>query len=177
MVRAVSSNIGTGSMCIILGSYNDLYGGRDKDGGGYSIFIEGEGRLAWVQDDELELVERNRPDMLKKFQSEYEAKTQKLSDLDWIFSNGNEVLEKRYGASVQSLANCFGLTNIWGASGEGVVWQENAEKTILLAYPFLVVGDKDGYLAFCDKLKRKLAASSLCKQNNEERILKVGGCL
>lgn len=160
MVTSDNITVKAGTMCIILGSYNDLYPGYGGSSNSYSVFREGLGEMAWMYDSEMELVERNRPDILEKFKSEYKADVDKKSNLDWIFSNGNEVLEKNYGASIQALANCFGMTNLWGRSGEGVEWIENARKTMEFAYPFLLIGDKEMYLEFCKKLVEKYGAKN-----------------
>lgn len=160
LVRSTSDRITTksGTMCIVLGSYKDQFGGGSESEDHYTIFREGMGEMAWAYDNELELVERNRPDILERFKIEYDAKIATLSDLDWIFLNHKEVLQNGHGASIQALANCYGMTNLWGRSGEGVEWQENARKTMEFAYPFLLVGDKEMYLEFCKKLVEKYGA-------------------
>lgn len=157
LVRVTSDRITVkaGTMCIILGSYKDQFGGNEQGETSYTVFREGMGEMSWMYDGEVELVERNRPDILERFKSEYDAKIATLSDLDWIFENSKEVLQGGHGASIQALASCFGMTNLWGRSGEGVEWEENAMKTMSFAYPFLLIGDKEMYLEFCKKLVEK----------------------
>lgn len=160
LVRVTSDRITgeVGTMCIILGSYKDQFGGGQESEDHYTVFREGMGEMAWAYDNELELSEKSRPDILERFKSEYDAKIATLSDLDWIFENSKEVLQDGHGASIQALASCFGMTNLWGRSGDGVEWEENAMKTMSFAYPFLLIGDKEMYLEFCKKLVEKYGA-------------------
>lgn len=73
------------------------------------------------------------------------------SNLDWIFANGPEVLRNEYNASIVALARCFGLTNLWGNRTSGTTYTANVLLTLSLAQPFLMSGDKDGYLAYCQR--------------------------
>ena len=81
------------------------------------------------------------------------AERKQKSDLDWIFANGPAVAEKPHGASIQALAECFGLTNLWGRNGEGITYYSNARGTLELATPYLKAGDKAGWLARCELLR------------------------
>lgn len=132
---------------IVIGSYNDQYGGGNTDS--YTIHIKGRGQTAWYYENQLTLIESGRMDKLKEWEAEREAEIKEKSDLDWVFSHGDEVLERPHGASVQALANCFGLTNLWGSRGEGFVYYENSIVTLAMAEPFLKSGDKAGWLAHC----------------------------
>ncbi len=77
------------------------------------------------------------------------------SSIDWIFDNGDVILESPNGASISALANCFGLTNLFGTNGEGFVYYQNALMTLSLAAKFLKTNDKEGWLKFCKELKLK----------------------
>lgn len=135
---------------IVIGSYADQYGGSNTDS--YTIHIKGGGKCSWYKEDQLTLIESGRLDKLQLWEDEVEAERKQKSDLDWIFSHGQEVLENPHGASIQALANCFGLTNLWGSQGEGYVYYENARRTLMMASPYLQLGDKNGWLAHCEKL-------------------------
>jgi len=129
---------------IVIGSYKDQYGGSQADT--YTIHIKGQGRTSWYDEHQLTLMEAGRADLLDQWEHEQETEAAQKRDLDWIFANGAEVLECPHGASVQALADCFGLTNLWGSRGEGFVYFQNARGTLELARPFLEAGDKDAWL-------------------------------
>ena len=138
---------------IVIYSYDDEYGGGNtKD---YGIYIKGKGQAAWYREEQLTLIEKNRIDLLKKWESEADAESKLKSDLDWIFANGKHVLENTHGSSISALAECFGLTNLWGSHGEGFVYYQNAMQTLLMAKPYLEKNDKIGWLTFCKELKDK----------------------
>lgn len=134
---------------IIIGSYADQFGGNDHDS--LTVYIKGQGETSWYCSHQLTLLKPNRLDLLDQWKSEDETERVQKSDLDWIFSHGAEVLESAHGASVQALADCFGLSNLWGNHREGFVYYTNVMKTLTLAEPFLRSGDKKGWLEFCAK--------------------------
>lgn len=136
---------------IVIGSYNDQYGGGDTKS--YTLHIRGHGQTAWYYEDQLTLIEAGRLDKLKEWRAERAAEINEKSDLDWIFAHGAEVLKSPHGASIEGLAECFGLTNLWGSQGEGIIYYENSLRTLALAEPYLKAGDKAGWLALCEKLK------------------------
>lgn len=141
---------------IVLYSYADEYGGSNTED--YGLFIKGKGTSAWYYEHQLTLIERRRHDLLDEWQEAKEEETAQKSDLDWIFANGEEVLSKGYGASAQALASCFGLTNLWGRNGEGFVFYQNAMMTFQVARPFLLSGDKEGWLEDCKKMMESVKA-------------------
>lgn len=132
---------------IVIGSYKDQYGGDDTES--YTLHLKGRGRSSWYEEWQLTLLEAGRLDKLKEWEDAREAEHKEKGDLDWVFAHGAEVLQNAHGASVSALAKCFGLTNLWGSHGEGFVYLENALMTLALAKPFLLTGDKTGYLALC----------------------------
>lgn len=137
---------------IIVGSYADQYGGSTTDT--YTVFLREHGEVSWYDDEYLTLIEAGRVDLLDAWRHERDEARRLHSDLDWVFAHGAEVLEKRGpGASIQALANGFGLTNLWGRNGEGITWFNNAMTTLALAEPFLRSGDKVGWLRFCEELR------------------------
>lgn len=132
---------------IVISSYRDQFGhGPHKD---YTIHLKGGGRVSWYHECQLELIEASRTDLLGQWETDKRNNEALKSDLDWIFSHGEEVLEAAHGATVDALAKCFGLTNLWGSRGEGLCYYSNALKTLGMAKPFLQAGDKDGWLVHC----------------------------
>ena len=138
---------------IVIGSYADQYGGSDTKS--YTIHIKGSGSASWYRESQLKLIEKNRLDLLHQWEKEEQAETDLKSDLDWIFSNGNDVIENPHGASIQALASCFGLTNLWGSRGEGFVYYQNAIKTLALAESYLKNCDKDGWIKLSGEMMAK----------------------
>ena len=136
---------------IVVGSYADQYGGSDRDR--YTLYLKGKGECSWYDGQQLTLVEAGRLDKLQAWVDEDEAERKQKSDLDWVFANSERVLKEPHGASVQALASCFGLTNLWGRHGEGITFYANVMGTLHLAKPFLVAGDKVGWLALCQSIK------------------------
>ncbi len=136
---------------IVIGSYADQFGGNDTDS--YTLHLEGHEVASWYDGNQLTLIEHNRLDLLEQWEVEKKAECKLKSDLDWIFTHSDEVLESAHGASVQALASCFGLDNLWGSRGEGSVWYQNAMRTMAIAKPFLEKGDKNGWLKLCEKMK------------------------
>lgn len=136
---------------IVIGSYADQYGGKDRDS--YTISIKDKGQTSWYYGSQLTLIECDRLDLLQEWERSAEDEAAQKSDLEWIFANCKEVMERPHGATVQALANCFGLTDLWGAHGEGITYYSNAITTMAMAKPFLEKGDKSGWLAHCDLMR------------------------
>ena len=138
---------------IVIGSYNDLYGGgctRD-----YSLHLKGHGKVSWYHENQLELLERNRGDLLATWEAEQEAERKQKADLDWIFENGPEVLSSAHGASIEALGKCVGMTNLWGSHGEGFIYMQNAFAILSVAAPFLESRNKAGWLELCQSAQRR----------------------
>jgi hypothetical protein len=136
---------------IVIGSYADQYGGSNHES--FTLHLKDGGECSWYYGSQLTLIESGRIDKLQAWEEEQETERKQKSDLDWIFANGPAVLERSHGASIQALADCFGLTNLWGRRGEGVDYYRNALGTLKLAEPFLKAGDKAGWLAHCESLR------------------------
>lgn len=147
---------------IVIGSYADQYGGDCHED--YTIHIKGSGQCSWYHGHQLTLIESGRVDKLQAWEDEAEAERKQKIDLDWIFANGPSVAEKPHGASIQALAECFGLTNLWGRNGEGITYYSNAMGTLALAWPYLKAGDKAGWLARCELLMANLKVSAHDKE-------------
>ena len=113
----------------------------------YGIFIKDKGTSAWYEHDELSLIERGRVDLLGEWEQSLEATHNKESDLDWIFDNGQRVLEMASGSSIEALAVSMGVKDsLWGSSGEGLDYYSNAMRVLLVAKPYLETRNKDGWL-------------------------------
>jgi len=136
---------------IVIGSYRDQYGGDNTND--YTLHLKGNGACSWYHESQLELLERNRGDLLATWEAEQEAAHKQAADIDWIFEQGPELLRAAHGASIATLARGLGITNLWGSHGEGLAYYENCRRVLYLAKPFLETRDKAGWLAFCEKVK------------------------
>jgi hypothetical protein len=125
-------------------------------GGGYGLHIKGDGTSAWYEHRQLTLLERSRWDLLEQWQAEEAEADRQQSDLDWIFANGPQVLKRASGASIEALAECVDLRNLWGQWGEGYTYYMNSLAILGEAEPFLERGDKAGWLKHCEELKARI---------------------
>jgi hypothetical protein len=137
---------------IVIGSYFDQYGGaddHDRVNESYTLYLKGRGEVSWYHENQLTLIARKQNDTLDLWRRKSAEECSQKSDLDWIFANGPDVLKATHGASIQALASCFGLDNLWGSHGEGFVYYANASHTMQMAEPYLLAKDKAGWLEFC----------------------------
>lgn len=140
---------------IVIASYKEQFDCGDTSQ--YTIHLKGRGDCAWYGEHQLELIEANRLDMLEKWEDDERQEEKKKANLDWIFKNGEDVLNAPHTASIAALARCFGLTNLWGSRGEGFVYFSNTARTLSFAKKFLLASDKDGWFKFCliNKMEEK----------------------
>lgn len=138
---------------IVIGSYADEYGGNDTKS--YTIHIKGHGETSWYQECQLTLIANKQIGLLRKWKKEEDSINKLHSDLNWIFKNGLEVCKSATGATIESLAKCLGITNLWGSHGEGYVYYSNALAIMALARDYLVNNDKKGWLKFCKETIKK----------------------
>ena len=142
----------SGKEAIVIGSYDDQYGGGDKDD--FTLHIKDKGRCSWYHGHQLTLLENNRADLLRVWKDEAANKEKEESDLDWIFSNGQQAIESSH--SLQALADTLDLGSLWGSRGEGIDYMINSLKLSAIAHPFVMAGDKEGWLKFADELINKV---------------------
>jgi len=158
LVWVVDESLEEKSQAIVEGSYFDLYGGREpRLKTTYTLYVKGGGsKCAWYDEHQMELIERNRPDILETWKAEEATDRQQKSNLDWIFSHGPEVYEQGYGPSLQALADCLNLGNLWGSKGEGIAYYVNANYIRQLSGAWLQTNDKEGWLSFCAEVKQQI---------------------
>ena len=134
---------------IVIGSYKDQYGGSNSKS--YTLHLKCQGQTSWYEESQLELIEANRLDLLDQWERERAADIKEKSNLDWIFKHGPDVASARYGASIAALGKHLGITDMWGARGEGITWHANAVQIMIFAKPFLETKDKAGFLDACSQ--------------------------
>jgi len=148
---------------IIVYSFAEKYGGGNTKG--YCLCIKNRGKVSWYNEHQLTLIKSNQINLLVQWEKEIEEEVNKKGNIDWIFSNGKEVLKYGYVSSVQTLAGClnFGDTladylnfgNIWGNHGEGFDLYFNTINILKIARPFLKKGSKEEWLKYCINNKRE----------------------
>lgn len=143
------SHFTSGCEAIVIGSYADEYGGDDTNS--YTLYLKSEGECSWYYEEQLTLIERNRKDLLDEWKNEDKTEDAMHSDLDWIFSNGPQVLNGATSSTIESLAACLGVNNLYGSNGEGFVYYMNSIKILSASAPYLIGCDKQGWLDFCNK--------------------------
>lgn len=150
------SHFTSGCDAIVVGSYADKHGGDCT--WDYSLLLRDEGEVAWYSEHQLTLIDRSRADIRTAWIAALDDRFAQESDLEWIFSHGQEVIERWPSASLQALWACLFKTSMCGARGEGVVYDMNARALLSHAAPFLFAGDRPGWTAYCAALKVKLQA-------------------
>jgi hypothetical protein len=141
----------SGCDAIVVGSYRDQFGGPDSES--YTLFLEDRGESSWYYGDQLTLIEREQHDLLKEWDEIRQAAIKRHSNLDWIFSNGPEVLENCYGSALTALGMYLGIKDMWGGSGEGFVFFDNCQRVLFYAKPFLENNDLDGFINQCHSMR------------------------
>lgn len=133
---------------IVVSSFLEQYGGSEDHTPEYTLFLRNQGEVSWYEEEYLTMVAPDQRDLLKQWRQELQDTRKQQSDLDWIFTHGS-FKDECPGASVEALARCLGIANLWGSRGEGFTYYENALKIIAMASPYLEHHDKAGWLAFC----------------------------
>ena len=128
---------------------------KDEEFPQYGLFVRGNGECAWFEENDLELVGRNARKLLARWERELDERIGRESDLDWIFQQAKEhgPSWEIPNASIVALHNCLSSGDMCGRCGEGLVWLLNAVATLNLAKPFLVSGDKVGWLEYAKRTR------------------------
>lgn len=150
------SHFQSGVEAIVIGSYTDQYGGRERDDHEYTLHIKDHGQVSWYHEHQLTLISTNAEALYNDWVGAAEQKKKQERDLDWIFSEGHKNKDFQLpGDSAQALADELGAGSLWGSRGEGWVWQKNYAAVWRFALPFLLTGDKEGFLAACETVKQQ----------------------
>jgi hypothetical protein len=125
---------------IVIGSYDDQYGGGDTSS--YTIYIEGEGETSWYEEHQLTLIEKNRPDLIIAWRDAASIKRKLYSDMDWIFTHPDEAMN---GVSLARLGKDLGIKDMWGSRGEGIDLFNNQQAVWNMAEDFIIHNDRKGW--------------------------------
>jgi len=148
----------TSYLCTVRGSRrhcNKLAIVEDVSGERVSLLHEDGSATAWWPMEALIACDSDRPDLIAAWKKEREEFDRITSDLDWIFGIKREITWHPPTASVQRLFTELGGGDIWGKRGEGVVLMLNATKTLRVARPFLLRGDRDGFIKYAQQVRER----------------------
>lgn len=165
---------GKGDRGIIIGSYEDRYGGSSPSTyPDYTVFIEDRGEVAWYPQSLMSLIEKGQILLLDVWKAKMETEKRQLRDLDFIFSKAYTHWSELPQTSAQALADETGIGSLWGSRGEGYVLLQNMIDQFTVLAPFLMKQDKEGFLAFAraykaaDKEGRRVLAEEHFKKYGE----------
>lgn len=138
------------TVAIVEHCYDDKYGkGTRESPPSYSLYFEKAGGWAWHDENELELIEAGRMDLLDAWKAAEAVIKERESNISWIFDNSEEFLKKPKHYSLQALATKMGFGDLWGSRGEGVDLYENSQLVFIFAAPFVKEKDLLGFMQFC----------------------------
>lgn len=141
-----------GKMAVIAYTYASEYGGSNHSSIG--LCFEDGRTSSWWGASKLKFIDRDKLNLAEQWKSAAKFRDERVSDLDFIFKNLNEVIEKKYTASLQSVFTLLGGGGLWGINGEGFIFYENCYKTFLLLNEFnnsSELKNKESFLEFCNK--------------------------
>lgn len=138
---------------IVIGSYRDQYGGDDVDS--YTVMLcKSGGETSWYHEHQLTLIRHVGDEGIAAVKSEREKREAVETDLEWIVKNWPSIRDKTPGATMGELMRRCGITNPWGAHGEGYTYYMNAMATHRVLDPVLQTGDIGKVTEFMDALAR-----------------------
>lgn len=143
---------------IVLHTFKEQFGGENDES--MCLYVKDHGEVSWYVPCNLTLVEHGREDLLKEWRDKAAEIEKRESDLDWVFSHGDEIVSGKdlSGNVAVALFRCLSDGDMWGSRGEGIVYYENAVTAFHLAKPFLKAKDKEGWLAFAAGIKERRKA-------------------
>ena len=101
---------------IVIGSYDDAYGGGNTDS--YTIMAEDGNEISWYHEPQLTLIRHgSEADITARKDARDQLQAQQ-SKLPWIIANWSD--ESMPHASLQALADAIGFGDLWGRHGEGM---------------------------------------------------------
>lgn len=143
-------NVPSDCEAVIARLFKELYKGEATSS--LYMCITKEGETAWYEEKHLTLISHDRQDIRTQWEDNLKEHRKHMSDLDWIFSHGKEVINRStYDVvSVLALAKCLNINekDLLGG-GEAFAFLGNVTNIMITAVPYLLKGDKEGWLEFC----------------------------
>ena len=137
------SHFRTNADAIVLGSYADQYGCRDKrTANQYTLlFTDSGSESSWYDADQLTLLRHVGDEGIREVESARQLRQKREADLDWIVANWPAIRHNPPGASVAALARLIGINDLWGPRGEGFDYMVNSMAVIKIFDEVLLTGD------------------------------------
>lgn len=154
---------GTGGEAIIA---SDNGKRRDSDEWKYTLFLKEEATyVSWYPESVLTLISRGQGHLIGEWESKKAAYVTRMMDLDWIFSQGDELNRNWPPESVNAVRQCLTDTFVPGDRADGgprysdsVIRLSNEIYAQGCATPFVAAKDKKGWLEFAEKQRAREAA-------------------
>ncbi len=106
---------------IVMGSYDDQYGGGDT--GVYTVmFTETGGECSWYYERQLEFIRHVDEAEITRIKEARKQRDEQESQLPWIVEHWNK---SPSGATCDALMKAIGISEPWGKHGEGITWYSN----------------------------------------------------
>lgn len=147
------SHFTSGVEAVVLYTYASKYGGSDNES--YGLYLKDSGETAWYYENQLTLIDEDGKKYLDLWEEEENTRKDLETDLNWIFENGPEILDKLSGYSAQALADSLSLGSLWGSRGEGIDYYANYQIISAVAKPYLEEQDMEGWLRLVEQLKSR----------------------
>lgn len=128
---------------IIMGSYRDQYGGDNNIDDWTVMFCDTGGECSWYHTSQLTFLRHGGEVEIKKVKLMRARRETSERDINWILANWLNIREHTPGATMGKLMELIGITNPWGAHGEGITYYSNAMRTRQLLDPVLSTGELD----------------------------------
>ena len=136
---------------IVIGSYKDQYGGHCVNS--YTIMLcKSGGEISWYDEPNLTFIKHVGEDGISEVVAAANKQREMESDLNWIVKNWPDIRSEVPGNTMETLMRLIGITNPWGARGEGITYYENAMFTHAVLDKALLTGD----VSKLEELKRAL---------------------
>jgi hypothetical protein len=137
---------------IVMHSYADKYGGDSHDI--YSLmFCDDGSQCSWYHEHQLTFLRHGGEQEIDRVTSEREKREEMQTDLEWIVANWPTIRTRVPGATICELMRRIGISEPWGAHGEGITYYANAQATFKLLDPVLSSGNVEQVKSFFSKIK------------------------
>lgn len=143
---------------IVMYSYVERCGGTDENGGHvYCLMLLPEGyECSWYWERQLTFIEHVGEWGITEVKAEKFGRQQLQTDLRWIVKNWTVIRDNPPGPTLGELMRRIGITNPWGASGEGIKYYENAQFMLRHLGPALDTGDEEAVLKQIELVKKAI---------------------
>lgn len=126
---------------IIIGSYDDQFGGGDIDD--YTVmFCESGCECSWYREHQLTLIRHAGEMEIHRIKDAKAERDAQYSNIDWILSNWTKIRKRVPGATMSKLMSMIGIDNPWGRNGEGFNYYRNSHTTFSFFDKVLSTGDE-----------------------------------